>query len=145
MPSKRPLHDLLKAEPLFPSQAREVIEQRLRDAILDGTLKPGTVIRQQDVADLFSVSRMPVREAMRQLEAQGLLIGTRHRGVMVGALEIQCARPNPLTKSELLAILEQYPEDATFHFASSGTTVEFVARHYPTAHRQQQPPAETAH
>lgn len=140
MPAKRPLHDLLKAESVFPSQAREIIEQRLRDAILDGTLKTGTVVRQQEVADLFSVSRMPVREAMRQLETQGLLIGTRHRGVMVGALETQCARPAALTKSELLAILEQYPEDATFHFASSGPTVEFVARPY-----QQQPPADTAH
>ncbi|MGE8063857.1 GntR family transcriptional regulator [Pseudomonas sp. NPDC089569] len=145
MPAKRPLHDLLTAEPLFPSQAREAIERRLRNAILDGTLIPGTVVRQQDVADLFSVSRMPAREAMRQLEAQGLLVGTRHRGVMVGTLAIQGATPTALSKSELLAILDQYPEDATFHFAASGPKVEFVARPNSPAPLLHQPPAETAH
>jgi DNA-binding GntR family transcriptional regulator len=40
-----------------------VIEERLRSAILDGRLPPGTALRQQELASLFGVSRMPVREA----------------------------------------------------------------------------------
>ena len=41
---------------------------------------------QQDLADLFGVSRMPVREALRQLEAQSLLNVVAHKGAVVAPL-----------------------------------------------------------
>nr|WP_207197241.1 GntR family transcriptional regulator [Pseudomonas sp. TH06] len=66
--------------------ARSIIEETLRAAILDGRLPCGTALRQQDLADLFGVSRMPVREALRQLEAQELLSVTAHKGAVVAAL-----------------------------------------------------------
>jgi DNA-binding GntR family transcriptional regulator len=43
-------------------------------------------LRQQDLADLFGVSRMPVREALRQLEAQALLNVVAHKGAVVAPL-----------------------------------------------------------
>jgi DNA-binding GntR family transcriptional regulator len=46
-----------------------VIEEKLRNAILDGRIPSGTALRQQELATLFGVSRMLVREALRQLEA----------------------------------------------------------------------------
>nr|WP_152750095.1 GntR family transcriptional regulator [Pseudomonas kitaguniensis] len=66
--------------------ARAVIEETLRDAILDGRLPCGTAMRQQELASLFGVSRMPVREALRQLEAQSLLHVVTHKGAVVAPL-----------------------------------------------------------
>lgn len=66
--------------------ARSVIEESLRNAILDGRLPCGTAIRQQALAALFGVSRMPVREALRQLEAQGLLQVVQYKGAVVAPL-----------------------------------------------------------
>ncbi|KTE20664.1 hypothetical protein ATE67_10515 [Sphingopyxis sp. H050] len=47
----------------------------LQSYILDGTLKPGTIISQVAIADALQVSRTPVREAMRMLQEGGLLTG----------------------------------------------------------------------
>lgn len=66
--------------------ARAVIEETLRNAILDGRLQAGTALRQQELATLFGVSRMPVREALRQLEAQSLLQVVVHKGAVVAPL-----------------------------------------------------------
>lgn len=76
----------MASEQLLPHQARGVIEERLRSAILDGRLPPGTAVRQQELASLFGVSRMPVREALRQLEAQSLLKVEMHKGAVVAPL-----------------------------------------------------------
>jgi DNA-binding GntR family transcriptional regulator len=80
------LSNVLASEQLSPNQARAVIEERLRSAILDGRLPPGTAVRQQELATLFGVSRMPVREALRQLEAQSLLKVEMHKGAVVAPL-----------------------------------------------------------
>ncbi|RMV66563.1 GntR family transcriptional regulator [Pseudomonas coronafaciens] len=66
--------------------ARSVIEEKLRNAIIDGSLPSGTALRQQELATLFGVSRMPVREALRQLEAQSLLRVETHKGAVVAPL-----------------------------------------------------------
>lgn len=66
--------------------ARAVIEEKLRAAILDGRLPAGVALRQQELATLFGVSRMPVREALRQLEAQSLLRVETHKGAVVAPL-----------------------------------------------------------
>ncbi|MGV8920807.1 MAG: GntR family transcriptional regulator [Pseudomonas sp.] len=66
--------------------ARAVIEEKLRNAILDGRIPSGTALRQQELATLFGVSRMPVREALRQLEAQSLLRVETHKGAVVAPL-----------------------------------------------------------
>nr|WP_157715138.1 GntR family transcriptional regulator [Pseudomonas sp. PB120] len=72
--------------PIPAHLARSVIEETLRSAILDGRIPCGTALRQQDLADLFGVSRMPVREALRQLEAQALLNVIAHKGAVVAPL-----------------------------------------------------------
>ena len=86
MAEKIKLSNVLASEQLSPNQARAVIEERLRSAILDGRLPPGTAVRQQELATLFGVSRMPVREALRQLEAQSLLKVEMHKGAVVAPL-----------------------------------------------------------
>lgn len=80
------LSSILGIEQVPAHLARNVIEERVRAAILDGRLTPGTAVRQQELATLFGVSRMPVREALRQLEAQGLLAVEAHKGAVVAPL-----------------------------------------------------------
>lgn len=82
----KPLHSIKVDGPIPAHLARSIIEETLRSAILDGRLPCGTALRQQDLADLFGVSRMPVREALRQLEAQSLLHVVAHKGAVVAAL-----------------------------------------------------------
>lgn len=77
---------VLGNEQIPASRARAVIEEKLRNAILDGSLPSGTALRQQELASLFGVSRMPVREALRQLEAQSLLRVETNKGAVVAPL-----------------------------------------------------------
>ncbi|MCL6704505.1 GntR family transcriptional regulator [Pseudomonas sp. T1.Ur] len=82
----KPLSTIQVNGPIPAAQARSIIESALREAILDGRLPSGTAVRQQELADLFGVSRMPVREALRQLEAQSLLTVVQHKGAVVAPL-----------------------------------------------------------
>lgn len=61
----------------------------LRQAILSGVLEEGQPIRQQAVAAEFGVSRIPVREALRELEGEGLVAFYPHRGAVVSVLSRQ--------------------------------------------------------
>ncbi|MGO2090399.1 MAG: GntR family transcriptional regulator [Microbacterium gubbeenense] len=51
----------------------DVVYEKLCDAIVDGTFAPGERVRDGELADQLSVSRMPVREALQRLERQGLI------------------------------------------------------------------------
>lgn len=62
---------------------QELVTDRIREAILRGWLKPGERLDQAEIAEQFQVSRMPVREALRTLEAEGLVKFYPHRGVEV--------------------------------------------------------------
>ncbi len=58
----------------------------LREAILGGQFRPGDRIRQEEVAEQFGASRLPVREALRMLEAEGLTELEPHKGARVPRL-----------------------------------------------------------
>jgi DNA-binding GntR family transcriptional regulator len=64
------------------------IAAELRDAILAGDYAPGTRIRQDDLADRHGASRLPVREALRMLEAEGLLTLVANTGAWVAKLSL---------------------------------------------------------
>jgi len=66
--------DHLQVKPIERSSLREQVAQTLRDQIISGRLKPGTKITERDVADLLKISRMPARDALIDLERQGLVI-----------------------------------------------------------------------
>lgn len=59
------------------------ISRALADRIVSGTYAPGAKLRQDHIADEFGASHVPVREAFRRLEAQGLAISEPRRGVRV--------------------------------------------------------------
>ena len=76
----------------------------LRAGIIEGTHPPGTRIKEQEIAVSAGVSRTPVREALRRLEAEGLLRFIPHRGAFVSSWSDQDAEDI----FELRAMLEAY-------------------------------------
>jgi DNA-binding GntR family transcriptional regulator len=60
----------------------------LRERILHGTYPEGEPLRQDALAEELGVSRIPVREALRQLEAEGLVTFNPHRGAVVSTLSL---------------------------------------------------------
>lgn len=67
---------------------RTRIRDALQEQIGDGRLRPGDRIFEQDVAAEFGVSRVPVREAIRMLQSEGLVeVRPRRRGVFVRSLD----------------------------------------------------------
>jgi DNA-binding GntR family transcriptional regulator len=65
----------------------QAVTRRLREAIIDGRLRPGERVRQEVVARHLGTSRIPVREALRQLEAEGLVVLVPHSGARVAQLD----------------------------------------------------------
>lgn len=70
----------------------QLIAEALRESIMQGELAAGEQLFQDEIAKQFGVSRIPVREALRQLEAEGLVTFYPHRGAVVtelSAIEVQ--------------------------------------------------------
>ncbi len=67
--------------------AQELVLDSVRKAILSGVLGPGDRLRQEELAEVFGTSRIPVREALRALEYEGLVTSEPHRGFTVTTLD----------------------------------------------------------
>ncbi len=66
--------------------ASVIIAKYLREAIISGEMSENEPIRQDVIAGLFNVSKIPVREALKLLEAEGLVIFYRNRGAVVATI-----------------------------------------------------------
>jgi DNA-binding GntR family transcriptional regulator len=79
-----PTRAALSAKPKpAPRTRTETLRAQLADEIVSGALAPGTPLDEQELAARFGVSRTPVREAIRQLSASGLVSVRPHRGAVV--------------------------------------------------------------
>jgi DNA-binding GntR family transcriptional regulator len=85
---------------------------RLKEAIQAGDLTPGQRIRENEMASWLEMSRTPVREALRRLEADGLLTSTPYRGMVISELDHQ-------------AVMELY----SMREVLEGTAAGLAARH----------------
>ena len=95
----------------YPSLG-EYAYERLRERIREGALPPGARVVETEVASRLEISRTPVREALRRLEADGFLTFEPHRGMVVVQLDHQSVM-------ELYAMRE----------ALEGTAAGLAARH----------------
>lgn len=77
------------------------ISRILADRIVTGVLEPGAKLRQDHIAEEFGASHVPVREAFRKLEAQGLAVSEPRRGVRVASFDLKEVREVALMRSEL--------------------------------------------
>lgn len=64
------------------------ISKTLADRIIAGKIEPGSRLRQDHIAEEFGASHVPVREAFRRLEAQGLAVSEPRRGVRVASFDL---------------------------------------------------------
>ena len=106
-------------EPTEPTETGGAASARvaayLRDEILHGRLRPGDRIRQEVIAERFGASRLPVREALRMLEAEGLTEHEPNKGARVPRLtqhEVDVIyqmreRLEPLAMAESLPLLTE--------------------------------------
>jgi DNA-binding GntR family transcriptional regulator len=109
---------------------RELVAQSLKKAILDGSLKPGQPISENMIANKLSVSRTPVREAVRMLETENLVTFLPGRKVIISVPTVQdiedvyeirqivesyALRRITPDKKELIQELEEYTRAADEH------------------------------
>ncbi len=100
----------------MPSPA-DLIFEALREAIVEGRLKDGDTLRQDQIAGMFNVSRIPVREALARLEEQGLVSTRRHKGAVVSSLSLteiaEMFEFRALVEGEAIRLSVQRISDAT--------------------------------
>lgn len=72
-----------QAEALRSTSMAALVREEVLGLILDGTLQPGQRINEPDMAQRLGVSRVPVREALRELHSSGLVVTRKHAGVFV--------------------------------------------------------------
>jgi DNA-binding GntR family transcriptional regulator len=90
--------------------------EAIRERILRGVYPEGEPLRQDSMAEELGVSRIPIREALRQLEAEGLVTFNPHRGAVVSSLslaeieEVFALRSDIETSLLRLAIPQLTPE-----------------------------------
>lgn len=75
---------------------RDIVFQTLRTAILSGELEPGERLMETQLGEKLGVSRTPIREAIRKLELEGLVIMVPRKGAQVA----------PFTEKDILDVLE---------------------------------------
>jgi DNA-binding GntR family transcriptional regulator len=86
---------------------QDAVLASLRDRLLDGTFPPGSQLNIREVAALFGVSAVPVREAIKTLQSEGRLVHERDRGYTVRRMShdelVQVDRLATLVEVEMIA------------------------------------------
>lgn len=77
---------MTRENPLFPAKnldLRQIVYEKIKEAIVEGIIKPGEKLSEVELANSMAVSRTPVREAIRQLAKTGLVTLTPRKGAFV--------------------------------------------------------------
>lgn len=101
----------------------QVVYRRLLDDIRSGALHPGARLRETELADRLGISRTPVREAIRQLEADGLVIHLPRQGATIRSLD----HAEVVELYEMRAVLEGTAARLAARAASDIELAELVA------------------
>ena len=79
-----------------PSTLKAHLVATLREAIIARKFKPGERLNESQLARQYGVSRIPVREALQQLQEQGLVMNHPRRGMFINILSEDCQKINSL-------------------------------------------------
>jgi DNA-binding GntR family transcriptional regulator len=107
-------------DPIQQAQLWQAVVARLRTAILGGEFAPGTKLVETDLAERFGTSRGPVREAIRELAREGLIVELPRRGTLVASLSAH-------DLSEVYAVREALETAATRLVIARGDDKELRA------------------
>ncbi len=86
---------------------KEQVVDLMRDIILSGELVPGERLLQEELAEKFEVSATPIREAVQQLVAEGVLIYSPYKGVQVAEIRMEDVREVYLIRAEMEKLATQ--------------------------------------
>ncbi len=75
-----------------PETLRSHVEKFLKQAIMEGRFKPGERLKERELCELLDISRPSLREALRRLEAEKLIVTVMHRGPVVASISQREAR-----------------------------------------------------
>ncbi|KPH05164.1 GntR family transcriptional regulator [Rhizobium leguminosarum bv. trifolii] len=95
------------------------VEETLRQAIVSGRFKPGQRLVERELCEMLGVGRTSVREAMRQLEAEGIITSYPHKGPVVSTITYEEAQQLYTVR----ALLEGF---AGQQFAEHGTAADIT-------------------
>ncbi|HWL82490.1 MAG TPA: GntR family transcriptional regulator [Roseomonas sp.] len=87
-----PLPDAVDADLALGRTIYQRVHERLRNEILAGRIPPGGRLKIADLARRYGLSQMPVREALQQLQGEGLVILSPNRGARVRAMDASFIR-----------------------------------------------------
>lgn len=76
-------------EPIIVTSRGEEVYRRLKQAIVDGDLAPGTRLIETTLAGDMNVSRTPIRQALQRLTADGLVVADGFRGLIVSRISVE--------------------------------------------------------
>lgn len=107
----------------------DMVTAALRELIIGRRLSPGTPLRQRDLAEQFDVSYTPVREALRRLESEGLVVSDVHRGATVARTESEELEEN----YRILAALEALAGSLAVSKMTDGDLAEIEALYHQVA------------
>jgi DNA-binding GntR family transcriptional regulator len=111
--------------PLARPSLHDELVTRLRQAVVEGVLEPGAKIPERELCESLGVSRTPLREALKVLASEGLVVLEPNRG----------ARISPITMEELeaafpvIAVLEGLAGELACARATDAEIAAIVARH----------------
>lgn len=94
-----------------PSTKADWVYQRIKDLIVGGKLKPSDRLRLRALAEELGTSQMPVREALRMLQREGLVVIESHRGALVADISMDQVFELVVLRThlEVLAVEEATP------------------------------------
>lgn len=121
------MRDLPSKSPATETRADRLV-RALSDEIVSGRLGPGVRLDEQSLADRFGLSRTPVREALGQLAAMGLVEKRAHRGVAVAAFTVE----RMMHMFELMAELEALSARLAARRMSPGAKAVLQEQHHAT-------------
>lgn len=90
------------------SSLRGRVFNQLREAILEGEYKPGDVLRESTIAAAMNVSRTPVREAIRQLELEGLVHSIPNKETVVSGITNEDVQDIFMIRTRLEGLAARY-------------------------------------
>ena len=123
--------EAFNVEGAAPGSRANSVYEWLRERIIDGTLPSGARIRERDIAEELRVSRIPVREALPQLESEGYIQTLPRRGAVVVPMTVEAVRELFEVRSSLEVLAARLAAQA----CAGGASAEGLERLLEAAHQ----------